>query len=99
MSQKIRAYTGYNEWMGVRYYTDFTIRDALPKGGYDYGSLREGDHRYVKAIKPAHLDCEQGCDEVYNYKYYHVIYNCKDANGTTYEDVEHIAIPYQEYEK
>ena len=95
MSQIIRAYTGYNEWMGVRYYTDFTIRDALPKGDYDYGSLREGDHRYVKAIKPAHLDCEQGCDEVYNYKYYHVIYDCEDANGTIYEDLEHIAIPYQ----
>ena len=99
MLQKMRAYTGYNEWTGVHYYTDFTIRDALPKRGYDYGSLREGDHRYVKAIKSAHLDCEQGSDEVYDYEYYHVIYDCEGADGSTYEDVEHIAIPHQQDEE
>ena len=90
---KIEVYTGYNDWTNTRYYRYFTICDELPEMGYDYGSFWEEDHRFVKEIKPAHIDCEQGSDEVYYYEYYIVTYDCTERDGTKYEDEEYIAIP------
>lgn len=89
--EKIRAFVGYNDWTCKKYYTDFTICDSLPEKGYDYGSYREGDHKFVKEIKTVKLDAEQGSDKVYDYEYYVVTYDYISSDGEEDEEIEYIA--------
>lgn len=88
----IRAYTGYNDYKKVHYYTDFEVVDVIPKVGEvdDLCWARDGYKKEVVGVYDLSLDCEQGNDNVYNYDYYEVvektIYDPEAYNG--WEDEE-----------
>lgn len=68
--KKIKAYVSYTERTNTRHYKNFEIVNKLPEINENY-NYRYGGEK-VTEINQVTLDCEQGSDEVYNYKFYEV---------------------------
>jgi hypothetical protein len=66
MKNTIKVYVGYNERNNAHYWRRFEIVDSLPEIG------DEIDGWTVEEIYPAHLDCEQGSERVYDFDYYEI---------------------------
>lgn len=98
----IRAYTSYNDYRKIHYYTDFEVIDKLPSlddksfGGYDAWNYEDFK---ILEINSVHLDCEQGSQEVYNYDYYEIVIQYKDDDKLE-KDHFYVAIekPEEEFE-
>ena len=72
---KIKAYTSYSEANKIHRYREFEVIDILPEIGEvkELFPERDGERTTVCEIRELSLDCEQGNDEVYNYKYYEIV--------------------------
>lgn len=73
---KIKAYVGYDERRGRRYWREFELLDKLPEAGDRFGPVEGEEAVRIEAVR---LDAEQGDMRVYNYTYWRV--DTKDALG------------------
>lgn len=79
---KIKVKTRFDERNKVAFYRDFEIVEKLPEVG-DIKELNpeyDGAKTTVREIREAHIDCEQGNDDVYNYTYYCVFKTFEQLN-------------------
>lgn len=90
---KIKAYTSYSERNNTHYYTEFDVINELPEINSieEVSPFAEGRRTTIKEIKCVDLDCEQGSDSIYNYKYFEIVKSIEilnDDNKFEFEDYE-----------
>lgn len=93
---KIKVKTRTDERNKISYYREFEIVKQLPEIGSveELAPERDGEKTTIRTIFEAVIDCEQGCDKIYDYHYYVIIKTFEQLNDN---DEWEIVNQWEEY--
>lgn len=89
----MKFYTGYSESSNTHYTRNFKEISELPEIGDSY------DGRKVIEINKQWMDCEQPCDDNFNYDLYEIICEDEDVDTMEYYVCIRKEEEYDEYEE